>query len=77
MPNISFIEKYTVIQKLGPHSHEYWEIIYIIDGTGHFKFQNSPAVKYKRMPGPIPRIPFAAICRVKATHSFHVQLRLF
>lgn len=48
MPNISFIEKYTVIQKLGPHSHEYWEIIYIIDGTGHFKFQNSPAVKYKR-----------------------------
>lgn len=48
MPNISFIEKYTVIQKLGQHLHEYWEIIYIIEGRGHFNFKNIGSINYKK-----------------------------
>ncbi len=46
MPTIHFIEKYSDIHDFGLHKHDYWEIIYVISGSGKFLFQDGDGVDY-------------------------------
>ena len=47
MATLNFIEKYSTIRNLGLHNHSYWEIIYVISGSGTFKFSDLNDISYK------------------------------
>lgn len=48
MPTINFIEKYSSIRDLGLHSHNHWEIIYVISGDGKFFFSDGKSFEYNK-----------------------------
>ena len=46
MAVINFIEKTLTVRNLGVHKHNYWELIYVISGSGKFIFSDNSTINY-------------------------------
>lgn len=48
MAIINYIENYSKIHRFNMHSHQYWEILYVMKSDGYFEFFNSSPIHYKK-----------------------------